>query len=386
MNDLKQCIHALTHSSSVKNKLSVQKNAKAARKLVVLRTHIAYKQCLQHCKSLGIKPIKTIKAMNAILLHVHPRADMGPLKRNTLVSRVESDHKIKLHSIQKKASARISACASIDTPQIIPWGIARVKAPLVWKKTEGSPVRVAVLDTGIAKHPDLRVVQSFNTINQKPVRDLNGHGTHVAGTIAALRNSFGVVGVAPKARLYAVKAFNANGNAYTSDIIQGIAWCIRHRMQVINMSFGLTKYSASLQHIIRKAYRQGIVMVASCGNSGINNGTIDYPARFSETIAVAATTENNQIANFSSRGAGINVAAPGEDVCSTYLNSSYTKLSGTSMAAPHVTGTVALLLSRRPKLSPAAVKLRLQKTAKFLSGYTRKDQGNGLINAAKAVL
>jgi minor extracellular protease Epr len=386
LNDLKQSIQALTHSSSGNSTLSIQKNAKKTRKLVVLRTQAAYKQCLQHCKSLGIQPVKTIKTMNAILLDVHPRADIGPLKRNALVRRVESDHKIKLHATRKKASRLFSGCASIDKTEIIPWGISRVHAPQVWKATQGNPVRVAVLDTGIARHPDLRIVKSFNTINSKPVIDLNGHGTHVAGTIAALRNRFGVVGTAPKAKLYAVQAFNSGGTAYTSDIIQGIDWCIRNRMQVINMSFGLTEFSASLQQIIRKAYRQGIVMVASCGNSGTKSGTIDYPARFPETIAVAAATENNQIANFSSRGAGISLAAPGVDVCSTYLDNSYTKLNGTSMAAPQVTGAVALLLSRKPRLSPAAVKLRLQKTAKLLKGYPRKAQGSGLLNAAKAVL
>jgi minor extracellular protease Epr len=219
LNDLKQSIQALTQSSSKKYTLSIQKNAKATRKLVVLRTHSAYKQCLRHCKSLGIQPIKTIKTMHVILLHVHPRADIGPLKRNALVRRVESDPKIKLHSVRKKASIRISACASLQTPEIIPWGITRVNASQVWKTTEGSPVRVAVLDTGIAKHPDLHVVKSFNTIIKKPVIDLNGHGTHVAGTITALRNRFGVVGVAPKIKLYAVKAFNSKGRAYTSDII-----------------------------------------------------------------------------------------------------------------------------------------------------------------------
>jgi subtilisin family serine protease len=139
---------------------------------------------------------------------------------------------------------------------------------------------------------------------------VNGHGTHVAGTIAGLRNRFGVVGAAPKAKLYAVQAFDSNGEAFTSDIIQGIDWCIRNRMQVINMSFGLTQFSASLQEMIRKAHRSGIVMVASCGNSGKSKGVIDYPARFPETIAVAASTENNKIADFSSRGAGISLAAP----------------------------------------------------------------------------
>ncbi|MEX2462095.1 MAG: S8 family peptidase [Paenibacillaceae bacterium] len=386
MNDLKQSIQTLMQTPSAKSNLTNQSNAKFSRKLIVLRTHAAYKQCLQHCKSLGIRPVKTIKSMHAVLLHVHPRADIAPLKHHALVRRVESDHPIKLHTTNKKASTRISSCASIDSAEIIPWGIARVKAPKVWEKMEGSPVRVAVLDTGIAKHPDLHVVKSFNTISKKRVVDLNGHGTHVAGTIAALRNRFGVIGVAPKAKLYAVKAFNSSGTAFTSDIIQGIDWCIRNKMQVINMSFGLTEYSASLQQIIRQANRRGIVMVASCGNSGKSSGTIDYPARFAETIAVAATSENNQIANFSSYGAGINLAAPGVNICSTYLNKSYTKLSGTSMAAPHVTGTVALLLSRRPHLSPAAIKQCLQKTAQYLPIFTRKEQGNGLINATKAVL
>ncbi|QGQ95974.1 peptidase S8 [Paenibacillus psychroresistens] len=386
MNDLKQSIQALTHSSTGKTSTINQKNAPKTRQLVVLRTQAAYKECLHHCKSLGIHPVKTIKTMNAILLHAHPHADMGPLKRNGLVRRVESDRKIKLHTVKKKARRLATGCASIDTPEIIPWGIARIQAPLVWKATQGSPIRVAILDTGIAKHPDLRVVRSFNTINKKPVIDRNGHGTHVAGTVAALRNSFGVVGVAPKAKLYAVQSFNSEGSAFTSDIIQGIDWCIRNRMQVINMSFGLTDFSPSLQQIIRKAHRQGIVMIASAGNSGKNSGTIDYPARFPETIAVAASTENNQIAVYSSRGAGIDVTAPGDEVCSTYLNNSYTKLSGTSMAAPHVTGTVALLLSRCPRLSPTAVKQRLQRTARKLNGFTRKSQGNGLINASRAVL
>lgn len=385
LSDLKQIIQVLTNPSTGKTNTSSQKNNRKTRKLVVLRTKAAYKQCLHDCKSLGIQPIKTIRTMNAILFHVHPKADIKPLKRNALVRRVESDYKIKLHASRKKASSRVSGCASIDTPEIIPWGVARIKAPQVWKKTLGSPVRIAILDTGIARHPDLKVVKSFNTIDNQAADDLNGHGTHVAGTIAALRNSFGVVGVAPRAKLYAVKAFGSDGTAFTSDIIQGIDWCIRNRMKVINMSFGLTEFSESLKQIIRRAHRKGIIMVASSGNTGPNNKIVDYPARFPQTIAVAATTQNNRIADFSSRGASVDLAAPGEDICSTYLNNSYTKMSGTSMSAPHVTGTVALMLSCRPRLSPNAIKLQLQRTASRLKGYSRSAQGSGLINAAKAV-
>jgi minor extracellular protease Epr len=310
--------------------------------------------------------------MHTILIQVHPQVNMSPLKRHPSVLRVETDHRIKLHVLKKKSAVKGKACASITSPEIIPWGVARIQALQIWKRTQGKPIRVAVLDTGIAQHPDLHMTGSFKAIDNEPAADFNGHGTHVSGTITALRNRFGVVGVAPRVKLYAVKAFNRNGTAYTSDIIQGIDWCIRNKMQVINMSFGMSDFNASLQDIIRKAYRQGIVMVVSAGNNGAGSGNIDYPARFSETIAVAATTLNNKIADFSNRGSGISVAAPGESICSTYPNKSYQTLSGTSMAAPHVTGTVALLLSRKSNLTPAKVKQRLQKTAQFLQGYSSK--------------
>jgi minor extracellular protease Epr len=165
LNDLKESIQALIHSSSSKNTISVQKNAKSTRRLIVMKSQAGYRQCLQHCKSLGIQPAKTIKTLNAILLHVHPKADVGPLRRHVMVQRIESDPIIKLHVFKKKGSHSASSCASLGSPEIIPWGVARVQTPKVWKRTEGDQVRIAVLDTGISsQHPDLRVVGSFNTI------------------------------------------------------------------------------------------------------------------------------------------------------------------------------------------------------------------------------
>jgi minor extracellular protease Epr len=162
LNNLKQSIQALIHPSSSKNTISVQKNAKSTRKLIVMKSQAGYRECLEHCKSLGIRPAKTIQTLNAILLHVHPKADVGPLRRHAMVQRIESDPKIKLHIYKKKATPSASSCASIASPEIIPWGIAPIQAPKVWKQTVGNHVRVAVLDTGISsQHPDLRIVGSI---------------------------------------------------------------------------------------------------------------------------------------------------------------------------------------------------------------------------------
>jgi subtilisin family serine protease len=101
---------------------------------------------------------------------------------------------------------------------------------------------MAVLDTGIAEHPDLRIAGGYNAISDKRPIDQNGHGTHIAGTIAARNNSFGVVGIAPQVNLYSVKVLGKSGSGYTSDIIEGIEWCIRNGIQVINMSFGTQQH------------------------------------------------------------------------------------------------------------------------------------------------
>jgi minor extracellular protease Epr len=385
MKQFKQLVQELLQPLPIKNTALTLKKSKKVRKLIVLRHNAAYQQCIEHCKSLGVTPIKRIKSLHAILLHVDANSDTALLRQHKFVKRIETDHKLKLHLFKKNSPLKALSCASNNRAQIVPWGIARIEGPKLWSRTQGNPIRIAVLDTGIARHPDLRIMGSVNTINRKPVIDLNGHGTHVAGTIAALCNRFGVVGVAPKARLYAVQAFNPSGSAYTSDIIQGIDWCIRNRIQVINMSFGMSEFNASLQDIIRKAYRRGIIMVASCGNDGPNNSTIDYPARFPETIAVAASAPNNQITSFSSRGTGISVAAPGLDVCSTYLDQSYATLSGTSMAAPHVSGAAALLLGINPRFTPADVKRRLENSAVPLKNSSLNSQGSGIIHIPQAM-
>lgn len=356
------------------------------RKLIVLKNAHCYKHCLRQLQALGVKPDKKVSGIHAVVCRFPADADMKPLEGHAMVKRVETDHTFKIHALPRQERASLSAsCASVRRAQIIPWGVGRIGAPRIWSRYQGGAIRVAVLDTGISgTHPDLKVVRVYNTIAGKPSYDQNGHGTHVAGTVAALRNRFGVVGVAPRVRIYSVKAFDQSGNAFTSDIVQGLEWCIRNGMHVINMSFGMTDESDTVAEQLRRAYVKGIVLVASAGNGGAGSGQIDFPGRMEEVIAVAASTREDEVAGFSSRGSGISVTAPGEDICSTIPGKTYTRMDGTSMAAPHVTGTAALLLAKNRRLTPARIRQLLQSTAKPLAGFTSNDQGAGLVQAKAA--
>lgn len=398
MSDLRQVLRGMfgmdSNKAVMKNNVqSVKKYGKSkpkgqkTRKMIVMKNGHCYQHCLQQLKALGIRPEKKVAGMNAIVCRFPAKADFKALRSHAMVKRVESDRKLRIHALPKRKTARTSApCASIDAKQIIPWGVGRIQAPRIWSRYQGRTVKLAILDTGVSTtHPDLKVVRTYNTIEGVPASDQNGHGTHVAGTAAALKNSFGVVGVAPRVKIYAVKAFDRNGTAFTSDIIQGLDWCIRNKMNVINMSFGMTDESPTVKELIQRANRNGIVLVASAGNNGSGPGQIDFPARLPEVIAVAATTPENTIADFSSRGAGITVAAPGTEICSTIPGKSYARMNGTSMAAPHVSGTAALLLAKKRSLTPARIRRLLRETALPLSGYTANDQGAGLIRAKNAL-
>ncbi|MDO8587266.1 MAG: S8 family peptidase [Armatimonadota bacterium] len=263
--------------------------------------------------------------------------------------------------------------------QTIPWGIARIEAPAAWPISTGNGVKVAVLDTGIQlNHPDLvaNIAAGYNAINPtKSPSDGSGHGTHVAGTIAAVYNTIGVVGVAPQARLYAVKVLNNGGLGNLSDIIDGLSWCIDNGIQVVNMSLGASAGNPTFYEAISLVYQAGITQVAAAGNEA---GAVGYPAAYPEVIAVSAVDGNGNFASFSNSGPEVDLAAPGVDVLSTYRGSRYATMSGTSMATPHVAGVAAVLLALRPEYTPDEVKASLQSTAADL-GLPAEQQGAGLV-------
>ena len=299
--------------------------------------------------------------------------------------------------------------------ETVPWGIVKVEAPKVWSTygDTGEAIRVAVIDTGIdTDHPDLAGNIKGGVCYKLGLGypygsydDDNGHGTHCAGIVAAIDNTIGVVGVAPKVYLYAVKVLNAQGQGYYSDVIAGIEWCITNGMQVGSMSFGGPDYSQALYDVCVQAYCAGIVLVAAAGNTG---GAVIYPAKLSyghTVIAVGATCRNDSVASWSSREWAstdrpyVTVVAPGVEVYSTYKGGTYLTASGTSMACPHVTGTVALMLKKDPSLitkktsdnygpfTTYHVEQILEQTAWVPTGYTKPDiaYGWGIVNASAAV-
>lgn len=273
--------------------------------------------------------------------------------------------------------------------QTVPWGVDRIDADLAWPAgNTGKGVKVAVLDTGIvSNHPDLVVVGGVNFVGVRDGsttasdwNDNHGHGTHCAGIIAGRNNTVGVVGVAPDAALYAVKVLSDSGSGYTSDIIQGLDWCVANGVKVASMSLGGSG-TTSLKAACDRVYANGVLVVAAAGNSA---GAVMYPAAYTSVLAVSATTSQNQLASFSNRGAQIELAAPGVSIYSTYKNGGYAYMSGTSMACPHVAGAAALAWASGLG-SPAAVRQRLTGTAEDL-GTTGFDNnfGYGLVDAQGA--
>ena len=270
--------------------------------------------------------------------------------------------------------------AGVDAAEV-PWGIRRVNAPAAWAVSEGAGARVAVIDTGIdANHPDLagRVAGGYNAIDaRKPYFDDNVHGTHVAGTIAARRDGKGVVGVAPQAALFAVKVLDKSASGNLSSIIKGIVWCAKNNIQVANMSLGSPSGSVFLRLAVKYAASKGVAVIAAAGNSG---GHVGYPAGYEDTIAVAASDEQDHIAQFSSRGPRVEFIAPGVGVNSTEPGGRYGVHSGTSMATPHVTGLAALAVSRGAR-GLQGIRAALAKAAKPI-WLKPGEQGRGMIDAA----
>lgn len=335
----------------------------------------------------GIK-IKKLDLINGTAVYLPSKAAERALRERPEVLRVDEDLIIEALGKPEKP-AKPTPTPSSET---IPWGVDLIEADLVWGENTGEGIKVAILDTGIdLDHPDLKdnIFGGFNTINpRKSPDDDNGHGTHVAGTVAAVNNKIGVIGVGPKISLYAVKVLDRRGYGYLSDIIEGLEWCINNQIQVINMSLGTSAYNQSFEEAIKKVNKEGIVQVAAAGNNGPDDDSVTYPAKFNEVIAVSAIDQEKTIGSFSSRGKEIDLAAPGVDILSTYKDSTYKTASGTSMAAPHVTGVCALVLKAKTcgECKPLDVQEKLETTANDL-GEIGKDSlyGAGLVNASEAV-
>lgn len=278
-----------------------------------------------------------------------------------------------IHFIEKDVRIRMSATPgqANEGHPLVPWGVKRIRAPRAWNYAKRHAISVAVIDTGINyRHPDLKhsIGPGINLLQRGALPwDDNGHGTHIAGTIGAMAaDEEGLWGTAPGTVIHPVKAFDRNGSAYVSDIIQGIDWCVRHGIRIVNMSFGMTSSSRSFLEAVRNAYRRGTIIVASAGNDGKRGGKLDYPAQYPNTIAIGATSRHGRIAKFSNRGPRVHLYAPGNKITSTWLGEAYATLSGTSMSTSHVSGAIAMALSLRPQLTPWQMRQLLYQTGRPL--------------------
>ena len=260
----------------------------------------------------------------------------------------------------------------------VPPGIVRVgatvnsKALIDGSNLESVNVDIAIIDTGIQlNHPDLNVFRNVSYVaGARTGNDDNGHGTHCAGIAAARDNNAGVVGVAPGARLWAVKVLDRTGNGTISNVIRGVDYVTANAasIEVANMSLGGGN-SATLNNAIANSVARGVVYVVAAGNSNLDAAN-SSPANSPNVICVSAIVDTDGIpggfgpatgfgaddtfASFSNYGAVVDMAAPGVNILSTYIGSAYAQLSGTSMAAPHVAGAAGLYLAGRAKPTTAA--------------------------------
>lgn len=275
---------------------------------------------------------------------------------------------------------------------------ADIKAEAAWDVTRGSGVKVAILDTGIqTNHPDLsgKVIASkfFTTAT---VEDSFGHGTHVAGIIAAsTNNGAGVAGTCPDCQLIIGKVMDDSGSGSTSNIASGITWAADQGAQVINLSLGSVQASSktTYQTAIDYAIGKGAIVVAAAGNCGGTNfssngctsqNQTSYPGANDGVITVGSTDNKDVKSSFSNHGTHVEVTAPGSNIISTVPGSKYAYKSGTSMATPMVVGVVGLLKAANPNASANDIINKLYSTADKIDG-TGTYWTQGRVNAAKAV-
>lgn len=281
------------------------------------------------------------------------------------------------------------------------WNLRSINIESAWNETRGKGITVAVIDTGIAAVPDLKdtkFVAGYDFVNDREdATDDNGHGTHVAGTIAqSTNNRYGVAGIAYEANLMPLKVLSQSGGGTVTDIAEAIRFAADHDADVINMSLGGGGDTALLREAIAYAHQKGVVIVAAAGNA--NQNSASFPARYPHVIAVSATDSSGIKAPYSNFGAGVDIAAPGGAIAGqstaggilqNTINPAtgegvFSAFQGTSMAAPHVAGVAALIKSAGVT-EPEAIAKVLQQSARKISEDSLNHFGAGHLDADAAV-
>jgi len=384
----------------------------STRRIVIFTADVPQSQRLFLARSSGSKIVRELPLINAVVIETPStkiRTVEAQLRTLPAVARIDEDPKINwlktvdargldfaVPSIKSIAApvrelARRGAFYPPQTPkppvgQETPWGITKVQAPAAWNATRGEGVKLAVIDTGIdLTHPELApsIQGGWNALTKgDDFNDDNGHGSHVSGTIAALDDDKGVVGVAPKVGLYGVKVLDAEGSGTYDDVLAGMQWAVDNKMEIASMSLGSSEGNQALSDMVAAMKKAGVILIAAAGNS---SGSVGYPAAYPGAIAIAASDGYDALAYFSSRGPEVALIAPGVGVRSTYMNGGYNTLSGTSMAAPHVSGLAALYVAKHRGATPDQARTALADAARKLPSVPDIGQGAGLPSAVKLV-
>jgi serine protease len=282
------------------------------------------------------------------------------------------------------------------------WNLRAIRMPEAWEISQGEGVTVAVVDTGVTRVPDLAqtaFVKGYDFVDDdEDPTDLNGHGTHVAGTLAqSTNNALGVAGVAFKAKIMPVRVLDANGFGSLSDVVEGIRYAVDHGATVINLSLGSRASARLMEEAVAYAHSKGVTVVAAAGNE--NSSQVSYPARYPHVIAVSATGPDGTKAPYSNYGVGVDIAAPGGaktpehpeyGILQQTINRRnpdepvFAYFQGTSMAAPHVAGVAALIQAQGIK-DPDKVEAILKMSAAPVPGDKQNFYGAGLLDAARAL-
>ena len=252
------------------------------------------------------------------------------------------------------------------------------------KKNSSAKIRVAILDSGVDYANDIEIEKSLDLVSDDETTplflDITGHGSSVAGIIAAKDNGEGITGINPDVLLYSVKVLDDNNTAPISRVVEGIYWAMEQDVDIINISFGTSTKSIALEKAIQDAYHKGILIIAAAGNTG---NAIEYPAAYEEVMSVGAVNGDGETSDFSPSGKELEIVAPGEKIESTGGFGGTVVCSGTSMAAPHVVGVASLIWQKDPDVSNEFIRALLKASA---NSYGDGDSyGNGLLDANKAL-
>lgn len=291
-------------------------------------------------------PLLFVTALCAGVVGAHNFSDPAPQPRSKIALDEEPDRWVRIPD-DEIAPEELVAITS-ESGDVKDWGHEFLNVPEVWKTTRGKGVTVAVLDTGCDKdHRDLKRVKLGKdyTGSRSGPADVNGHGTHVLGVVGGEKNDVGMVGIAPECNLISIKVLGDTGSGLSSWIAAGIDEAVASGADVISMSLGSDAPDARIKAAVDRALAKGVIVVAAAGNSGPRENTVGWPGAFPGVVCVAAVDREGKIANFSSRGRTVVVAAPGVAIRSAYPGDRFATMSGTSMATPYVAGCAALYVS-----------------------------------------